>query len=875
MPDRRDCIDEILEAIGRRRDRRFVDDHLEDIEARSEFYRGEGMARAESYRKAMQELIEELTVRSAILKRNIRMDAIKGRDLRSQVQAAPTQYAGIEAALVGINPVFFDPNARRGNQLSAAALGLAAKRDWVAGAVLDLERAGRDNPQFEGLDKIFYSRAIEKEWAIEKFELSRGEKGNPGRTGNAQALKIAEILHKWDKARVDSLNAEGGWITNYAGYVTRTSHDPDKLRVASTPGVGFRTFRRGFTEADRDAWVSDQMRLLNLRRTFGAEDPVPILNEMYGGLIDGSHMKDILPETQDLYPNLARKVSASRELHYKDAESWHENNQKYGRFDATDAWLYSMQHSAEQYGLMKVFGSKPRQGYEELVAWARNRKKGTPESLSEWERFALENRFKVVSGESAIPIASQWAGIINGWLTVQRIAKLGLTPFAMLSDNTTISRELARQGMEFMDRNGSMFSGYFRGSIGSDKREVAELLHAGILGRLRGIAARYDISDARAGLLAKWENTFFKITGITPMTENKRADAERMMAYHFGKQREKAWAGLGAEEQRTLQAFGISDKEWELLKKVEWNKVGDEVYLTPDVAQKLSDADIQAYITDRGVYAHQELAITPSGSLIERTKRDLALKLWAYFSERGQFAVLEVGPRERAILYQGTQAGSPVNTAMRLILQFKQFPTAMITKAWGAEIYGGATGMGRIAGLTELIVSSTLFGMMANYLNQLAKSQDPNAQLKNKPASWVAAGFARGGGGTIYGDFLLGEWSRYGRTLTSTLAGPTFGQLDTLAELWADITHATGKTGVYTKPSHAGAIAARFARDNAPFMNMIYTKWAFDAAVYWRLQEALNPGYLQRYEQTMKDKTGVEFLPWPGRPSQVVRWPGG
>jgi hypothetical protein len=55
----------------------------------------------------------------------------------------------------------------------------------------------------------------------------------------------------------------------------------------------------------------------------------------------------------------------------------------------------------------------------------------------------------------------------------------------MLQDNVTISRELSRHGLDFLERNMSLLSGYFQGAEGSAKREVAELLHTGILGRLR------------------------------------------------------------------------------------------------------------------------------------------------------------------------------------------------------------------------------------------------------------------------------------------------------------------------------------------------------------------------------------------------------
>jgi hypothetical protein len=213
------------------------------------------------------------------------------------------------------------------------------------------------------------------------------------------------------------------------------------------------------------------------------------------------------------------------------------------------------------------------------------------------------------------------------------------------------------------------------------------------------------------------------------------------------------------------------------------------------------------------------------------------------------------------MLYQGTQAGTPLNLALRLMLQFKQFPTAMITRVWGAEIYGGAKGMGRIAGISELVVMSTLFGMLANYLNQAAKGQDPNAAMREHPVRFLTAGFLRGGSASIYGDFLMGEWSRHGLSLLQSAVGPTFGQVDKIAEIWSDAVHMNAK-------QTTAMLGTRLVRDNIPFMNMIYTKMAFDYLAYYRLQEWINPGYLERMERTMKDKQGTEF--WL-RPSRVSR----
>lgn len=866
MVDRKDCIDDILKAVGGRMNRRQVEDHLEEILDRAESSRTYGDNPREALGKAAMEMLEEEAVRSAILRRNMRMDAIKDiarhqfydtarTTLEKEGEGVKAARLAAEARLVGINRPLFDPKSRMGNQDSVGALALGTKVDWVGGVINDLRRIGRDEPKFSGLERIFLSRKIEDKIFLEKYELDLGERGKAGVTKDEQALRIAKVLHDWDKVRVDSLNSEGAWISNYAGWVTRTSFDPDKIRKASNQ----RAFRAGFTEEDRLAWVADTLGWIDAKKTFGGQEADQALAKMYGGMIDGSYMQPaMMLQAEPVFPNVARKVSASRDLHWKDGQSWLANNKKYGRFGATDAWLHTMSSAADQYALMKVYGSKPKEGFETDLQYLQNKTMGTAErvELDRWEK-ALRNRFAVISGESSIPIASIWSGIINGAMSVIRMSKLGLTPFAMMQDNATISRELSRQGLGFFERHASALTDYFQGGIDSEKRQVAELLHTGIMERLQGATARWDVADAKSGLLAKAENTFFKITGIASMTANKRAGAERMMAKHFGDLYGRPFDEVGPQERQIMGMFGIGDHEWNLLNKVEWNQIEGTRYFTPDIAEKLTDADVEAYMKGRGPMGMHNAAVM-SDSVGDYVRRDLGMKLWAYFAERGNYAVIEVGPKERAMLYQGTQPGEPLNHALRLLFQFKQFPTAMVTRAWGADVHG-LKGMDRVTGLVELAVASTVYGMMANYLNGIVKGQDPNSQWRNQPAQALISGFVRGGAASIYGDFLMGEWSRFGLSAAATLMGPSLGQVDRVAELWSDLTHI--KEGKKT-----GALATRMVRENLPYTNMIYTKLLVDYLIYYRLQEWFNPGYLDRMERTLKDKQGTEFWLKPSQP---------
>jgi hypothetical protein len=62
----------------------------------------------------------------------------------------------------------------------------------------------------------------------------------------------------------------------------------------------------------------------------------------------------------------------------------------------------------------------------------------------------------------------------------------------------------------------------------------------------------------------------------------------------------------------------------------------------------------------------------------------------------------------------------------------------------------------------------------------------------------------------------------------------------------------------------------KFTRDNTPFMNLWLTSWATNALIWHRLQEWINPGYLQRAEQRERQKSGIQYLVSPARVDHYI-----
>lgn len=884
MANREDCIADILRAAGGKRTRTEAESILDQIDEDAQRYGRDGASPGEAYAKARDRMLDQEARRAAVLRRATRLDAAKSHDIgkfatavknAAQALGLPGKWASMagEAVLVGLDRPIFDKASRWGSRRSAEAIGLGFRNKvftFVERELRDLERA---DSRMTGLYDEMVGKKNQDNIFREMWQLDDPRGGRPGITKDVRALAIAKVMHQAETMRISALNAEGAWIADRKNHAFRNSSDPDRMRVAGNDRWFSGQGKNSWTEDNARHWVGDAMAHLDTDKMFPGQEADQALRRMYPGMVTGDHLEFVgAQDPATIVQNTAKKVSERRVLLFKSADDMLAYNKKYGRFDPTDSWVHSMVEGSRQIGLMKVFGTRPKEGFENFMASLKNDTMGTPArlDLDSWDS-ALRTRYAFVSGDANRPVRGLWRKIANGIMAIQRTSKLGLTPFAMLQDNTTVSRELSRQGLAVWERNGSMITDYAKGGLDSDKRKVAELTHGALLGDLHSNATRFDTGDAPAGALAKAEQHFFKWTLISQMTENKRQNAIRMMARHWGMLRGEDFSALGERERNMMQNYGIGDVEWKLLNTVEWHDL-DGVHLTPDVVDKISDADMTGYLKGRGIRNElvsggegKPMVQAPwSAEALQSARDDLGLSLHSYLADRGNYAVIEVGARERAMLYgfgPGWEPGTLKGEAWRLLMQFKQFPTAVMTRAWQADLHG-LKGMGRITGLVELAVSSTLFGMAANFLNGMAKGQDPISQWRNQPGNALIAGFTRGGTGSVYGDFLLGEWSRFGTQAADMLLGPTFGQTNKIAELWADIVHPSRWKAASV------ALGVRSVRENLPFANMIYTKAAVDYAVYYKLMEYLSPGYLERYERTMKDKAGIEF--WM-RPTAVSR----
>ncbi len=800
------CITAVATAAGREVTEDEVERIFSRVQGKARRLQAGGLSQTEALVRAGKELGDEMRLAGVIEKRNKLINVARRREIEGRISQG-REAADLRALLVGRE------GTRAGGGVAdstdAQIHGLQAR---VLGPFVNaLRKAGLTRIMSRG-DKAFDRDVARELWTIES--------GGKPATKNALARQAAEIVHAAQERVRTMQNAAGAWIGKLDNYVTRQSHDMDKVRTA------------GF-----DKWRDTILPRLD-ERTFDTLDEVTpetvnkFLGDVYRALASGVHdasrgrvaFGEVGAGTGPA--NLARRASQERKLLFKDADSWMDYQEQFGRGTLMDAVRGGLESGARNTALMRMWGPNPEAMFETIseAAKVRARDRGDFEAVDKLNGSWNKKLFGVVTGASATPANLTWAKASATFSAFQTLTKLGGVVLSSVPDLAVNAAMLRHNGV-------GLFESYFNqvSSLlpkNAARREVADLAGAGIDGLLGNVASRFSAVDGMRGNAARLVDIFHKYNGLEWWTDSMKFGLGTMLTHNMGRLADTAFDALNPRMRTTMERYGITAADWDVARATANVGADGRRYMLPaEVADEAVASKFQTYITDQ---IREGMTEPDAGS--------------------------------RAIGTWGTQAGTPEGFAVRLMMQFKTYPVTFMRRTLNRELNRN-DGLD-VAGIAHLIVATSLLGYVAMELKNTARGRQPrtaNAEDAGDYAKLVAAAMAQGGGLGLYGDFLFGDSSRMGAGPVMSLFGPTAGTLDDVAkevqQLRKWILEGDERAG---KDARSGALG--LVRDNTPFINMFYTRAAMDYFVWYRLQEAMNPGYLARYEQRMRRENDTTFM---------------
>ena len=832
-----------------------IDDLLIQLKTQVKNLRGMTRANREALLAGDQvsDLQDEALIAADMLANNLQMAAVIERRnaalnlaARLRAQSFINQYResgldaeGFFALIAGSQRV------RTAARMSVDAEAKAFRGELLGGLIADVEKSGLMREFISGVfDRDIYDA------------LWRMGQEKPDMAGiSPQAQQLAMIVNKYQEYARNRRNRFGAWIRDLQGYITRQTHDMYKIRAV--------------TEDEWVGFVKDRLDLPKMMRLglISETDPIGSLRELYTEFASGSHMKNIPGEEDTIAlgrgSNLAKRESVSRSLYFKDGLSAYEYNTQFGAGTLAESVVTGLERSASSIALLKTFGTNPEATLTRLMDEYEASLVGERRHKFRQQRGAILNMLAQVDGSVNIPgsvSAAKIGAFLRAW---QSMARLG---GALISSTT----DLAGYAAELRYAEGkNLFSGVLDGIValtqGRASGEKAAILtslgvfHESLAG---AVSARFDNPDLVSGKMSAAMRHFFRLNGLTWWTETLRDAAALQHSSYMATQAGSKFADIDSELRRLLGLYGIDEGKWDIIRMSKVIADGKE-YIAPDGLKTVPRAMLENYITSVGRAVND--------ASVQNLQDDLAQAMRVMFVDRAHHAVLEPGARTRAFMTRGTKPGTVPGEILRYIGQFKSFSIAMTQMVLGREIYGRGydtlgqylrKGKGDMLGLAAMVGMYGALGYAAMSIKDLIKGREPRDLVDEETGlpsvKTIAAAFAQGGGLGLYGDFLFGEYSRFGRSFTSSIAGPVLGQLDTLTDLWTRIRNG----------DDLAAASFKALLDNTPFLNLYWLRPLLDYSILFNIQESLNPGFLRRMEQRIERENSQTFLI---KPSEVVR----
>ena len=790
----KECVGRVAKALGDKttpQQLRLIADNLQNTAAQ---IAREGNASTNVLAAAASRQAKQAQLAALITKRNATLNAVRFRTLSDYIGAnwKGQEAEGLRALLTG------SIRARAGSRASAALEQRVLTNTYLGSLTTELERGG--------LIDAFRTGALDRDVARALWALNSPTPKLDGIP--REAADIARAVHRVQEAARADANAAGAWIGKLEGWIVSQSHDSARLISA------------GF-----DQWRATIEPRLDWARIEAERGPIADkgawLAETYDNLASGVHLKARGASKTDGFKgpgNLAKKMSQERVLHFRDADAWADYNEQFGRGNLREAVFGGLMGSARNTGLMRVFGPNPEAMVNRLTSDLRDqiRKSGDAKASRTFDEAVngwLGNRVAEVTGEANRAVNAQLARYAANARAWQSMAKLGGAVISSVSDLATYASELSYQGRGFLSGVAEAVSGVAQGRAAGERKEILSSLGVFFDSLVGDITRTGSLDESMGGTTSRMLQQFFKWNLLEWWTDSLRSSAGLSMSHHLALQKGKAFAELSPDLQRTLGMFQIDAPTWDRLRAAGVKQAHDGVeFLVPD-----------------GLAAED------------------AQKLRRYVVDRADQAVLNPDADARAMVRQGTRAGTVSGELFRFIAQFKGFPVAFTRQVLGREVYGREGLPGTLKGLSQVMAATTVLGYAAMVAKDALKGRTPRDPADPKT---IAAAMVQGGGAGIYGDFLFGQYSRNGNRALETLAGPVLGTTAEVANLWAKLRAGDADAGD----------ALRLGISNTPFANLFYTRIALDYLFLYDVQEAIAPGTLRRMEQRVQRDNGQTFL---------------
>jgi len=828
---RRECITAVTQAIGRSLTQPEVQGienrikrNMRELAQRDPTWRTKTEADRlnESATRAAQELVAEAQLK----KRRVALTILAHDKIDSYMKRFP------DSPLEGLDRMLaFSSDGKSGIQSIESAT--RAIRDDSISKMLDV--IDQTKGKFLGL------------FQDEAGNLALVKELHGEDSGSAAAKAAAKSFGDVTEALRQRFNRAGGDIGKLDDWAMPRDHSQAKVAK------------------DRDGWVSDHVKWAN-RSKYLNEDGSRMSDQQLTEFLQHAWTTLATGGANKLEPGnaagngmRANRGSESRQIHYKNAESFIDAQKKYGERNLLELLIGHIDRASRDIALVEGLGPNPNNQMRYFLdagQKAASEAKPNQADKIEKQRKHIESLYEEVAGTREPPAS---AAIANGFDTYRALnvaSRLGSAVLTSVTDQGTLGITAAMNGMPVL----KVFANEIRMLNPASKADRRQAMRAGLgLNQLIGSLNRWGAdglgsTEQISGRISKFSQTaaskVMQASGLNALTAGtQRAFGATMMDVLGDMTRKHAdFASMDASDSKRLIGQGVTEADWSvwrLAQPEDWRGTGDTV-LTAGSIYRIPDAQLTTLA--------QQLKSTP-----QRLKDAAATKLLGTVLDETNMAIIEPGAREKSMMQSGFQRGTVKGEIARSFWQFKSFSVAMIMRHGQRAM--AQEGWGKAGYIAALFSTTTVLGALAIQLNELASGRDPKNMLDDTTLGvpglrYGVASMLKGGSLGLYGDFLFSDTSQGGSSPLAALGGPIAGDIESIFKLKDNA--ASGEV------NQTGGKLVRLIKSHTPGANLWYTKAALDHMVFNQMQEHFSPGYLANMKARARKEFKQSFWWEPG-----------
>lgn len=778
-------------------------------------------------------------------------------------KALPAEEKLRQAAEYGVNDVIHQKELKQ----RRIALTILA-RDRIENQIADMVKRGVAKNQLEGLNRLIAYNPDNKtgfqamdtratatrSWAIgqtlDAFNQSKllglfeDEKGITDlvremfgeETGNQKAKLGAEQWKQQTNLLRETFNNAGGDIGHLRNWNLPQEHS--QIKIAKV----------GATE-----WLDDIMPALD-RSQYVHPDGRPMndteVRELFSHIYDTvstGGVNKLTASGQKISRMTANRRNDARQIFFKDADSFLQYHQKYGDHGIFDIMMGHISGISRDIAAIETFGPNPNLMFRSLLDDARQDSvlsdRANATKINGYAQ-KTSNLYDYVTGNYSPVVRPRFAGVMDSLRNLLTGSRLGSAAITSITDQGTLLLMAKTNGVAMGDIYKSMMSS-LNPLSGSDKRYAQRngLALESVLASMN----RWGVDNMKTNWTSKAATTVLRLSGLMKISDAAKEGYATSMMSSIGHVVSTNSDLVNLTKTSKFDAdlikrHGVSDTDfavWKQAKLDEWSGVKN--MLTPESIMAIPDSKI-----------------THLGNP-QRIKFEATRKLIGMLSEESDMAVITPGTRDRMRMGANLQRGTAGGEIMRSITQFKAFPFALVARMWarGSSL---PTGLQKAYFGGSLLLGTTLFGAAALQLNNVASGRNP--QDMSDTGFWLEA-MLKGGALGVYGDFIFSDKNSYGSTMGEMAIGP----LGSSIAQFADLTLGNARRAISGEDTHIGADIVKFVKGVTPGGNLWWTKAVSDHLLFNQLQEAVSPGYLQKYMNRQQNTYGYKFW-W--RPDEII-----